>query len=156
QTLLLPDPPPSPAPDERTYQRFLAKAEDAAARGNVVRAALLRQRAVRVAAPGQVEDVTAAAREAVERLLGRLQKALDFPATEVELWREGILALLEPASRGLWPVEARLLYDLQKVCIDQERAIYALDLVEWFVSWGRRPVKRLLPNQGQVLTVKHL
>ena len=56
----------------------------------------------------------------------------------------------------MWPVEARLLYDLQKVCIDQERTIYALDLVEWFVSWGQQPIKRPLPNQGQVLTVKHL
>jgi hypothetical protein len=156
QTASVPLPPPPPVPDERAYQRLLARAEDAAARGNAVRAAILRQSAIRVAAPDQIEGATAAAREAVEQLLGRLQKALDFPATEVEPWRAGILALLEPASRGLWPVEARLLYDLQKVCIDQERAIYALDLVEWFVSWGRRPVQRVLPNQGQVLTVKHL
>jgi hypothetical protein len=146
----------SATPDARAYQRLLAKANEAAARGNVVRAALLRQRAAHVAAADQIEAATAAAREAIEQLLGRVQKALDLPATEVEPWRQGALALLEPASHGLWPVEARLLYDLQKVCIDQERAIYALDLVEWFVSWGRRPVKRLLPNQGQVLTVKHL
>src|SRR5439155_491114 len=33
---------------------------------------------------------------------------------------------------------------------------YAVDLVEWFVSWGRRPVMRLLPHQRDVLAAKHL
>ena len=32
-----------------------------------------------------------------------------------------------------------MLYDLQKACIDRERPVYAVDLVEWFASWGRRP-----------------
>jgi hypothetical protein len=144
------------APDERQYQRLTAKAGAAEARGNVVRAAILRGRAASVATLERAEAAKADARSAMERLLSRLQAALDLPATGLDTWRTALLALLEPASEGLWPVEARLLYDLQKVCIDHERAIYALDLVEWFVSWGRRPVKRLLPNQGQVLTVKHL
>src|SRR5262249_7802095 len=37
-----------------------------------------------------------------------------------------------------------------------EREIYALDLVGWLLSFGRQPIKRLLPNQRLVLMVKHL
>jgi hypothetical protein len=42
------------------------------------------------------------------------------------------------------------------VCVDQERAVYAVDLVEWFVSWFQRPIKRPLSLQQPVLVVKHL
>src|SRR5205085_9150379 len=60
------------------------------------------------------------------------------------------------AASGPWTREGRLLYDLQRVCIDQERDVYAVDLVEWAVSWGRRPVVRLLPHQRQVNLVRRL
>src|SRR5262249_22297910 len=68
----------------------------------------------------------------------------------------GLVALLVPAARGTWNAEARLLYDLQKTCVDNEREIFAVDLVEWFVTWFQRPIKRLLPDQPLVLTVKNL
>ena len=58
--------------------------------------------------------------------------------------------------RGIWTVEARLLYDLQKVCVDHERDVYTVDLVEWALSLGPAPVKRHLPNQRDVLMLKHL
>src|SRR5262249_23659249 len=64
--------------------------------------------------------------------------------------------LLVSASRGTWPQAARLLYDLQKVCVDHERDLYALDIVEWVVSLGRKPIKRAVPLQADVLLVKHL
>src|SRR5262249_15110379 len=67
-----------------------------------------------------------------------------------------IVPLLDQAAHGIWPVAARLLFDLQKVCVDHERGIYAVDLVEWALSWGKRPIKRPLPNQREVLIVKHL
>ena len=63
---------------------------------------------------------------------------------------------MRPAARGWWPVEARLLYDLQSVCVNQEKELYAVDLVEWAVTWGQRPIKRLLPHQPYVFTVKYL
>src|SRR5262249_45834041 len=65
-------------------------------------------------------------------------------------------ALLVPAADGFWTVEARLLYDLQKVCVDHERAVYKVDLVEWALSLGRRPVKRFLTGQREVLIFQHL
>jgi hypothetical protein len=122
------------------------RADKAAAVGNHVRAAIIRQRALD--AVGTHADLS--------RLAGRLQAALGLDAHEAEKWRRGLLALLGPAAQGIWPVEARLLYDLQKVCIDHERPIYAVDMVEWVYSLGRRPIKRLLPGQREVLIVKHL
>ncbi len=121
-------------------------AASAAALGNDVRAARLHFRA----------GNRLAALDALSRLTDRLQKALHFPPAEAAQWRIGLEALLEPAAGGLWPVEARLLYDLQNACINQEKEIYALDLVEWAVTWGQRPVKRLLPHEPFVLTVKFL
>jgi hypothetical protein len=45
---------------------------------------------------------------------------------------------------------------LQKVCVDHEREIYTVDLVEWAGSWGQRPIRRGLPSQREVLMSKHL
>ena len=49
-----------------------------------------------------------------------------------------------------------MLYDLQKVCVDHERGIYTLDVVGWATSLGRKPIKRFLPGQRDVLISKHL
>jgi hypothetical protein len=124
----------------------IRKADRAAAIGNHVRAAIIRRSA----------GDTAGARNDLERLAGRIQAALGLDPHETEQCWLGMLALLNPAAQGIWPVEARLLYDLQKVCIDHERDIYAVDIVEWVYSLGRRPIKRLLPGQREVLIVKHL
>src|SRR5205823_499383 len=75
---------------------------------------------------------------------------------EARAWRQVLPTLLAPAARGTWPDEARMLYDLQKVCIDHERPLYAADLIEWARSFFRRPIKRPLPEQRQVLLLKHL
>ncbi|HEY7426462.1 MAG TPA: hypothetical protein VH682_19670, partial [Gemmataceae bacterium] len=140
----------------RSYRRLLDRADRASARGNTVRAAIFRMRAVRLAPSGQANPTRAAARREIELFSARLQKALGYADEVAGDWRQALLALLEPAAQGIWPSESRMLYDLQKACTDQERPIYAVDLVEWFVSWGRRPIKRLLPFHGAVLMVKHL
>src|SRR5262249_36806506 len=120
------------------------------------RAAILRRKAVAKAPPTQAGPLMASARQGIELLSMRLERALRFPERERPDWARCLLALLEPASLGLWNAEARLLYDLQKICVDNEREISAVDLVEFFVTWFRRPIKRLLPDQPLVLTVKNL
>ena len=141
-----PEPEPIRRENQPERQRLLEQADDAEAKGNLVRAAILRTMA----------EATEASAQTVERLVGHLQKTLDFPGDEAAAWRHGLTALLEPAASGVWPIEARLLFDLQNICVDHESPVYAADLVEWIVSWGRKPVKRLLPYQGDVLAVKHL
>ena len=141
-------------PDEAAYRRLTRLAENAEKRGNLVRAAFLRQKAVRLAATD--EAARAAVTALVERMTMRLQAAIGFPEPEAIVWRRLLAKLVEPAAAGVWTRQRRLLYDLQRACIDQERDVFAVDLVEWIVSWGRKPVVRLLPHQRQVNLVRHL
>ncbi len=138
---------PSP-PDDAAYRRLTRQSEKAEKHGNLVRAALLRQKA----GPAATTEVAAL----VERMTARLQAALGFPENESAVWRQILAKLVEPAAADFWTREGRLLYDLQRACIDQERDVYAVDLVEWIVSWGRKPAVRLLPHQRQVNLVRHL
>ena len=135
-------------PDDAAYRRLTKQSENAEKRGNLVRAALLRQKA----GPAAASDLVAL----VEGMTARLQAALGFPEKEAGVWRHILAKLVEPAAAGFWTREGRLLYDLQRACIDQERDVYAVDLVEWLVSWGRKPAVRLLPHQRQVNLVRHL
>ena len=86
----------------------------------------------------------------------RLQAALGFDEEEREDWARLLALLTAPAARGFWTAELRLLYDLQKVCVDHERGIYTFDLPRWIRSGFRAAVKRLLPGQRNVLFSKHL
>src|SRR5207248_8997355 len=149
-------PPPAGLPSAEKCRRLLESADHVGARGNVVRAAILRLRAADVAPPEMIDAARRGALADIERLVTRLQAALELHDREVEEWRAALPSLLGPASRGIWPPSARLLYDLQKVCIDYERDLYALDVVEWVVSVFRKPIKRAVPLQAEVLLVKHL
>ncbi len=64
--------------------------------------------------------------------------------------------MLATSARGFWNPAARMLYDLQKVCLDFERESYVVDLFSWLWSFGKRPLKRPLPAQREVLMSKHL
>ncbi len=138
------------------YRHLIARAEQAASKGNVARSAIFRQRAVLWASSSLQPRVEADALADIDRLAARLQLALHLEDAEAEMWRQSLSALLEPAAQGVWPVESRLLYDLQKVCLDQERELYAVDLVEWVASLGRKPIQRPLTNQKPILRVRHL
>jgi len=135
------------------------RARRAADRGNFVRAAIHQARASRFLdplGPPAEHDPWEGARSALDQLADRLAAALELGPEAARAWREALPALLAPTSEGVWAVETRLLFDLQKLCVDSERPIYTIDLVEWMLSRGKRPIKRLLPFQRQVLAVKHL
>jgi hypothetical protein len=138
------------------YRRLMGSADKAEQEGNTVRAAILRTKAARVA-PASLEDPTRdKAHDDLRRLTRRLQAALELSDREAEEWLKDLPALLDKADQGSWPVEAALLYDLQKVGVDNERDIYALDLVTWVTSGCRRPIKRALPSQRLVRITRHL
>ncbi len=124
--------------------------------GNAVRAAILRTRAARHVRPSLAARAQTAARVDLNRLTERLQAALGFSDRERGRWSRVLTALLSRSVAGFWTRESRTLYDLQKVCVDFERDVYKLDLVEWVVSRGRVPIKRRLPGQREVLMSKHL
>ena len=141
--------PPAP-PTPEASRGLNAAADSAAARGNLVRAAILRARALSGAPP------EAAANTELDLLFGRLQRALALSETEVADWRRALAPLLAGAASGFWTLEARLLYDLQKACVDRERGVFALDVFGWAFTLGRRPLKRPLPAQPEVRILQHL
>ncbi|MEN6405137.1 MAG: hypothetical protein ABFC77_01575 [Thermoguttaceae bacterium] len=154
-----PEPEPSPEPEipsETKYRWLMRKSQRPAAAGNVVRAAVYRARARRCAPPELVDRATTALQMDVYRLTRRLQAALEQEESDPHPWQSILLALVEQTSDDTWTVEARLLYDLQRACVDYEREIYTVDLAEWLWSWGRRPLRRRLPNQRDALMLKHL
>lgn len=151
------EPEPTLNPSPVRYARLLDSAKEAGERGNSVRAAIQFERARKAACtPEGQQTAHDAARQEIDRLTSRLAVALQLHHHEAEEWRHRLPILLEPATRGPWPAAARLLYDLQKVCVYHERDLYAADLVEWIVTFGKRPIKRLLPHQCEVLLVQHL
>jgi hypothetical protein len=140
----------------QTRQRQ-ARARRAAAAGNGVKAAIL-QTALIASSESNDEAVTAtqAAESELKRVVTRLQPVLCFAEEDVERWTSALRPLLGPASHGIWPVESRLLYDLQKVCVEHERGVFRLDIAEWARGWGRQPLRRSLPLLREVLISKHL
>ena len=132
------------------------RAEQTARKGNLVRAALTRLRAIDRLPASQAGVLRAEARGDIKALVDRLQAALRFAPAEKDEWVDCLAAVAQPASLAVWSPGSRLLYDLQKVCIDVERPAFAADLVEWVVSWFQRPIKRPLPDLPLVLAVKHL
>ncbi|MBY0522355.1 MAG: hypothetical protein K2R98_03115 [Gemmataceae bacterium] len=137
------------------FGRIMRRAEALSQRGNVARAAILKTRAA-LAVPAHAAQARTEAGAEINRLTRRLQRALHLSSRETKSWRKVLPTLLDPAARGTWPVEARLLYDVQKVCLDHERQVYKLDLIGWVTSLGHRSIQRLLPGQNHVLAVKHL
>lgn len=124
--------------------------------GNNVRAALVRRQAFDVAPLDQMNDAKQELMREIEFLVLRLQAALEFSDEEVRPWLAMCERLLPAARRGFWNSNARLLYDLQQVCLDHEQEIYKIDLVGCLTSGGKTPLKRPLPNQRVVMMSKHL
>lgn len=141
---------------ERVYRRQLKVAAQAAASGNDVRAAILHTRASSIRDPQRSARASELAVADVRRLAGRLRAALAIDERTSNVWRELLGALLATSARGFWNPAARMLYDLQKVCLDFERESYVVDLFSWLLSLGKRPLKRPLPAQREVLMSKHL
>jgi hypothetical protein len=138
------------------YWKLVSGADTATKARNHVRAAILRMKAARVAPGAKTLDTRRNAELELKSLADRLKTALLLTDAEAAEWHDALKSLLEKADQGPWTVEARLLYDLQQVCIDAEREVFKLDLVEWVLSLGRRPIKRPLPSQRLVQMTRHL
>ncbi|MEN9019667.1 MAG: hypothetical protein ABF370_04070 [Verrucomicrobiales bacterium] len=153
----LSQPLPPLRPNSKRFEGLMNWGNAALARGNAVVSAILYRGASRLAPDeARAERASSQAKEVIDSLVSRLQKALDFDGPQEEAWRESLLELFQHSSRGFWNTNKRLLYDLQKVCIDYERDSYTIDVFGFLRTFGRRPIKRPLPNQREVLMSKHL
>lgn len=144
-------------PSDRGYIRQLRRRERANERGNTVAAAVC---AFKAAQHATSEEKRVAAQEKaradVRYLVDRLRRALAFSDAQTEDWLVSLWELATNSIHGFWNSEKRLLYDLQKVCLDHERVIYSVDLVKWIVSRGKRPLRRPLTSLREVMMAKHL
>jgi hypothetical protein len=143
-------------PSESECRAMMRKSQRPASVGNVVRAAIYRAKAARCAPPEMADRVRTALKGDITHLIRRLQAALELDDASPQPWQDSLLTLVGQTLLGFRNAESRLLYDLQKVCVDHKRETYTVDLVEWALSFGRRPIKRPLPNQRDVLMVRHL
>jgi len=126
--------------------RIEKRAAAAATAGNDVRAAISYRQCGRV-----VE-----AEERLTHLVNRLKKALRFSEAERQPWQESLRPLLRPASVGFWPVAGRLLYELQKACHDEERKLFSVDLIEYAITLGKQPLRRLIDKPREVNILRRL
>ena len=138
------------------YENWSRRAGSQSARGNLAGAIARRARAEAWAPREKAAEAARALREEVHHFVARLQAALDIERDDPRPWREALLALAHQAPRGLWTVEARLLFDLQKACIDQERPTSTVDVMHWILSFGRRAIRRDLPEHRRVAMSRHL
>lgn len=138
------------------YWLLVRAAERAELSGNAVRAAILRMRAYRIAPAALSASTREQALGDMHRLTERLTVALKLTPEQAAQWDGVLPLLLDKADQGNRPAEARFLEDLQRVCLDHESDVYTLDLVEWGLSGGKRPVKRPLPGLRLVRTTRHL
>ena len=154
---------PTPKTDDQSdesedyYRRLTQSAERASATGDTVLAAILHTKAARVAPATMTKPAQTRAREAIYHLVARLQTALGLNDPKVEAaWREVLPTLLDKADQGIRPVEAAILYDLQRACLDAEQTIYTLDISEWLLSAFHKPIKRPLDSQRFVRIPEHV
>ena len=142
--------------NQRRAGRLMAAAEKSAVRGNTARVAILCARAAGCSSGTLREEALRRIDAELVALTDRLQAALKFDDEEAIQWREILHSIVCTSLEGFWNADKRLLYDLQKVCVDHEKDVYRIDLLEWVRTLGKRPIKRPLPFQQEVLSVKHL
>ena len=97
-----------------------------------------------------------AAEECLRQLAMRLQAVWRLSDAEMESWWQSLCPLLERASAGYRSLEARILYDLQKVCVAHERGVYRFDVWRWVRTLGGEPLRRELPLLETVQSAKYL
>lgn len=142
---------------ERGYLRQLRKRERSNERGNTVYAIACAIRASqRASSESKKLAAEKKARDDVRHLVSRLRNAIDFAKQDKDEWQTALWELAKNSVHGFWNAEKRLLYDLQKVCLDHERLTFKVDLVKWVVSRGKRPLRRPLNNLREVAMTKHL
>lgn len=142
-----PKPRKAPTADPASVEKPAGRAR---AQGNAVRSILLLARAHSNEKPVFAE---------MSAWMKRVADALSWSGAPTEEWAATLLPIIElaPAAHQLpWNRAARLLYDIQKVCVDHERELFTLSVVDWALSFGKMPVKRAIPAQRRVRIVKHL
>jgi len=87
--------------------------------------------------------------ETLHRLSARVAIAVREPTAAGE-WFDLLRPAIIRIEADYWGRADRLLYDLQKACLDTEKTIYAVELPTWIVTLGRQKIKRPLERPREV------
>ncbi len=71
-------------------------------------------------------------------------------------WEAALRPILAASGGDISSSEARLLYDLQAACLAIETTPQRVDLVEWLLSLGRRPIRRTLESTREVSALERV
>jgi hypothetical protein len=139
------------------YYRLARKADQLERRERWVRAAILRTRAARVAPASKAEEERRKARKDLDHLLQHLRELLRLQEEAAHTdFLNCLSLLLDKADQGRRPVEAVILYDLERLCRENARPVFTLDLGGWLRSGGVRPLRRPLERLKQVRLCRQL
>ncbi|MEO7331941.1 MAG: hypothetical protein ABI193_25415, partial [Minicystis sp.] len=141
------------APEGPAAERALGRAAVARSTGNRARSALLHAAVGHGRDPARARAAKAREREDLEALGEGLEAALTPPPGAKRqpalAWPSLLVILTDEAAQrsgGLrFPVEARLLFDLQRAARAHDKQRRAVDLITWALSLGKRPIVRPLP-----------
>lgn len=147
---------PRPGFWQRVFRQGMAAVVRIPLLGDLVRSVVQKSRAV-VSERGQASRARRfPSLTNAPQLANRLQAAVGFSDSERGDWQPALQRLIDAAGDRGWTLALRLLYELQNVCLDHERGVYALDLLGWVRSGFKQSIKRPLPGQREVMIVKHL
>lgn len=141
---------------EDGFELLQQKLQRSIALGNSVKAVLTSWHAAQLAPDEHRPQAEATAHLQLLQFAERLAPVLRLPVEETESLAAALNPLVAPAATGAFCAEARLLYDMQKACIAQEQEIRRINLVQWLLARGRRPLDRPLPLLSEALVLRHL
>ena len=137
---------PAPITEFQSFSSVVPAPDDYARAGNDVRSAIEQGK----------KGNLAGSEDRLRSLVFRLCVPLHLNDAALSQWFAVLHPLLEPAAQGFWPVAGRLLYELQKTCIDVERKVFAVDVVETIVSLGQHKLSREITKPREINILKRL
>lgn len=149
-------------PSEKRLRNWLARAERAYRCRNRMRAAIHWTLVSRFRPESEAEALREKADAALRDLAERLCKYLATPADplrefeQVEHLHHLLRPALQRAADNIWSAEGRLLFDLQKVCVEYESEVQHVDVVRWVATFGHQPLRTPAPLLRDTLAMKHL
>lgn len=138
------------------FWRLIKQADQARHAKDTVRAAVLHTKALRIAPSEMTAETRSRLQEDLRDFAQRLKDAFRLGGDQCFTWQEILPSLLEKVDHGEPEYELRLLEGLQRACVDHERRLYELNVVDWAVSLGRRPIQRPLSRVQLLRLGKHL
>lgn len=124
--------------------------------GNHVKAAICWKMASDLAAGRNVASLRRSSLDELKFLADKLRVALGQDDSATSKWLAALGPILELATASFRSPEARILYDLQKICTEAETGSSRANWIGWIISRGRQPLSCSLPILQYVMVAKQI